>query len=410
MNQDEETLCVIGLGRVGLTYALCLAACSYRVYGIDVNFRKLKKLSGGKIPFFEPGLKELLDKTLNKNFFLTRKLDVISRSHASMIAINIPIVNQQVKMENFAYTLMEIGKRMKRGHLVIIKSTIPPGTTEYAKRILEETSHMKVGEDFYLVYAPERMIEGQAIDVIKGTAQLIGSFDDKSFEKAKRMLSKLSKEVKKVSPEVAEVAKLIENYWRDATFAIANEVGLICGHLKVDAIEAIEAANFENPWSNIPIPSSGVGGACLPKDPIILAKFSEASGYKPELLLTARRLNENVPMHIFHLIKKKFLEAKKQISGSNVLLLGLAYKKGVDDVRNSPAEPLISLLKGEGAHVYAFDPYVSKYDFKKMGVKKIELRKGLRKADCVVLVTNHNEFTTYELSKYIKDDCIFVDC
>ncbi len=407
----DESMTVLGLGRVGLPVALCLAETGSTVYGIDKDKGRVELLRAGKIPFYEPGLGEILACTLGKTFLPTNELGQIRKTSCSIVAVNAPMSRGKMHLSDLNGALDAIAKNMERGHLIIIKTTLAPGMTEgYVRVFLEKASNLKGGRDFSLAYVPERLIEGQAIRIIREIPTVIGAIDDASYRRTSAIFRKLGNgSNKRVTTKAAEVAKLLENSWRDVAFALANEAGLICRHLGVDALEAIEAANYENPWSSIPIPSVGIGGACLPKDPIILATSSKRMGYIPRLLLAARRLNNKITEHVFAAIRQTYGKTGRSLRQSRVLLLGLAYKKGTDDTRNTPAEKLIQRLKAAGALVMAYDPYVSDDDFRKLAVRKIELTTGLRSANCIVLVTNHDQFKKLDVSPYIRDDCIVAD-
>ncbi len=410
MEEVNETIAVIGLGRVGLPTSACLAEVGFKVYGIDKDKRRIDLLLSGEVPFFEPGMKEILSATLRKTFFPTCEFDAIGQATCTILCVNLPFSSGKADLADLDDALKKVAKRMARGHLVIIKTTLAPGMTEsQIKNTLEQGSGMKAGVDFSLAYVPERLIEGQAIRILKEIPKIVGAIDDKSYHEADLIFSRLGSKTKRVSPKAAEVGKLLENCWRDITFAVANEAGLICSHLGIDALEAIAAANFENPWSSIPIPSSGVGGACLSKDPVMLAESSKSAGYTPEIVLAARRLNEKIPEYIFSVVKEKLEKTGKVLSRSRILLLGLAYKRGTDDVRNSPAETTIRKFKAEGALIMAFDPYVSDRDFRELSVQRTELQSGLQEADCIILMTNHEQFTELNAFHTISDNCIVAD-
>jgi len=405
-----ESISVMGLGRVGLPTALCMAQAGMTVYGLEKDKLRLEALRAGKMPFYEPGMQEIFNTTLNRTFFLTEDLTSIRKSTCSLIAVNVPFARGRLALSDLNGALGAVAKNMRQGHLVIIKTTLAPGMTEgYVKSFLEKISGLRCGKNFFLAYVPERSIEGQAIRIVKEIPKVIGATDGTSFERTNRIFEKVGTRNKRTRPKVAEIAKLLENYWRDSTFAIANEASVICSHLDVDAFEAIEAANFGNPWSAIPSPSPGVGGSCLTKDPLILSVSSKRARFTPLLLLTARRLNENVPKYVFDSVREEFRHLRKRMTKSKVMILGLAYKRGTDDTRNSPAESLIRLLKRTGACVMAYDPYASDESYRRLAVEMIGAKEGLSEADCVILMTNHDEFKELDLNEHVKDDCIIAD-
>jgi len=299
-----------------------------------------------------------------------------------------------------------VGKGLKKGDLVIVKSTVSPGTTEsVVKPILEGESGLKAGVDFGLAHVPERIKEGHAIFEFRTIPRIAGGIDRRSGGAAAAVFSIFPAPVYVFNnPRITETSKLFENIYRDVNIALVNELAMICEKIGVNVIEAISAANTD-PKTHLLTPGPGVGGYCLPKDPYYLIHPSINAGYKPSLIPLARQINDAMASHVVELVEDAFAEMKTPIKGVKIAVLGISFKGNSGDLRNTPATPIIKKLLELGGDVIAHDPFASfneiSQTFPKLScTRKIE--EALRNARCAVIVTDHLEYGRLEPSEMIK--------
>jgi nucleotide sugar dehydrogenase len=279
---------------------------------------------------------------------------------------------------------------LKKDDLVIVESTVPPGTCENLVIPLLEESGLKAGKDFKVAYTPERALPNNTLYEMTHNARVIGGINSESTEMAASLYQRITQgEIIKVQDLVtAEMVKLMENTYRDTNIALANEMALVCNALGVDAIEAIQAANH-HPRVNIHTPGPGVGGHCLSIDPYFIVEIARERGVETPLIQTSRQVNENMPGEVVQIVEQGLEDKGKTISTSKIGVLGVAYKGNVADARETPAKPLIVQLVAEGAEVLVNDPYVSPETIEPWGAQVVDLETALS-ADCVVLVTDHD--------------------
>jgi len=279
---------------------------------------------------------------------------------------------------------------LKEGDLVIIESTVPPGTCENMVIPILEKSGFKAGKDFKVAYTPERALPNNTIFEMTHNARVIGGIDSESTRRAASLYQRITEgEIIMVQDLVtAEMVKLMENTYRDTNIALANELALICDTLGVDVIEAIRAANH-HPRVNIHTPGPGVGGHCLSIDPYFLVEIARQRGRETPLIKTSRQVNEEMPREVVRIAQQALEDMGKTIQGSKIGVLGVAYKGNVADARETPAKPLIEQLLNQGAEVVVNDPYVSPEIIKPWGVQPVDMDTALD-TDCVILVTDHD--------------------
>jgi len=246
--------------------------------------------------------------------------------------------------------------------------------------------------------------------------QIIGGISKNSVQQASKLFEKMSKIILPVSSlEAAELIKLIDNTFRDLSFAFSNELALICEMLKLDARECILKSNYKYSRNRIPVPSPGVGGPCLSKDPYILAYVSNKLGYKSDLILHGRWINEFIPTHIALKIIRKFENLKKNSKKGKIFVIGFAFKGNpeTDDARKSSTIILVEELKKKFPNIFGFDPVLPKEEIEKFGVTYSTIRKGFENADCIIFMNNHESYLSLEIANLLektKKPCIFVDC
>ncbi len=400
------SICVLGLGYVGLTLAVTLAKFSNPIYGIEIDKNKVTTLSQGLPPIYEPGLGNLLMEVIQKNSLkLNNKLtkEIADLVDTYIICIGTPI-DDHTKKPIFTYLdkiIKEIASFLKKGDLVIVRSTVTVGTTKNRiKKTLEELSHLKFGRDFYLCSAPERTVEGKALQELLQLPQIVGSDDEKSIDKTANIFNKITKTVIRIpSFDAAEVIKLFDNTSRDVNIALANQFGLICEKLGLASKEIIEAANFGYSRNRIFIAGAGVGGQCLVKDPYFLID-SVNEKLDVSLIRKAREINDSMPQHVISLIESIFKEMNKKISNSRILVLGFAFKgkPETDDMRYSPTLPILEYLKNKSVDVVGYDPMVPQEKIKNLGIK-FEEPELIENVDCILIMNNNSKYLEIDFKK-----------
>lgn len=409
----NNKVCIIGCGYVGLTLGVVLADHGFSVVGIEKKKEVLEQLKTGKPHFHEKGLESLLKKHLNKSIFFSDKIPK-EKQNVFIISVGTPIdlKEKRTLMEPLVSAVEFISHNLSGGELVVLRSTVPVGTTrKKVKPILE-----KSGKQFFLAMCPERTAEGKSLEELVELPQIIGGIDDESLKKASEFFKKITPTTTHVSSvEEAEMVKLINNAYRDLTFAFANEIAVISEKIGLDAVKLIKNANLGYKRSNVPVPGF-VGGACLEKDPHILIEFSKGVGFEPLIIKHARMLNEWLPKHVAQQIEKKLLLLKKTKPETKIFILGFSFKghPETSDTRGSATLELLNFLKEKGFEkIYGYDFVVSKEEIERTGAKYCEIEEGFDKADCVIFANNHKKFYYLSIDSLIKKmnaSAVFFDC
>jgi len=308
--------------------------------------------------------------------------------------VQTPFGDKKPEYSALESALEEIGKYLQKDQLVIIESTIAPGTmNKIVKPILERKSGLKAGKDFMLGNCPERVMPGKLLCNIENLDRVVGGIDEKTREKMIELYSHIVKgDLYPTNCLTAEVVKTAENAYRDVQIAFANELALLCERLGIDAYEVRELVN-KCPYRDVHIPGAGVGGHCIPKDSLLLNYG--AGDFEAKLMLLARKINDDMPYHVVELVKKVLGNVK----GKKIAVLGLAYLANSNDTRNTPALPVIKELEKLGADVIVHDPYVKSYE--KITLTN-HLNDALKDADCIVIVTSHDQYHEIDLEKIKK--------
>lgn len=387
---------VAGLGYVGLTLGLTLADLGFKVVGVDVNARTRDIIKQKKSPFYEEGIDVLLSDHVGKKFIVSENFEGANRCDVYFIAVGTPIGEDNIpKMTYLEDAAHSISGVLKRGDTVILRSTVPLGTTRnIIVPILEATSGLRGGEDFFVVFAPERTIEGKALAELRTLPQVIGGINQASSTIAASIFSTMTKSLAIVdSTEEAEAVKLINNTYRDVTFAFANEVSMVCQKWNIDTNKVIEAANMGYVRSNVPKPSPGVGGYCLVKDPLIFAYGARMAGYEPKLFEYARQVNETILTTLADDVIRH-VEKLKTKQKSKIFILGFAFKGNppTSDLRGSTTVALVKYLIERGyTNISGYDPVVPKEEIEQLGVKVVRrVEDGFQNADAVLVMNNHS--------------------
>lgn len=409
-NDSLTKIAVIGMGYVGIPCAALLAEVDgYDVTGLQRNSArsgwKIPVLNEGRSPIEgdEPGLNELLDRVVKKGTFrVSDDFDLLKEMDIILIDVQTPTdgADHSPKYDSLRAVCREIGERMKPGVLVVTESTVAPGTTENVViPILERRSGMKAGSDFSVGYSYERVMPGKLIDHIVNLPRIIGGIDKKSEEMAHEMYSQIVK-AKLYTTDVltAETSKTMENAYRDANIAFANEMALMCEKLGIDVYEVRELINSRADRA-MHIPGAGVGGHCLPKDTYLL-RYGVRTYADPEaevnFISLARRINDHMPSHMFGLTQQCLKKAGVELSQAKIAVLGVAYLEDSDDIRNTPASALIDQLCARGTSLICHDPHVRPKEFPKAEVVA-DLDAALEGADAAVLITRHKEYYEMDL-------------
>ena len=398
-NDPIQRICVIGLGRIGLPLALLLADKGYEVVGLDVSKLLLEDINEIKLneKIFEEEIR-LLKKYLNVSFSVTNDLNVaLSKSEAVFIAIGTGIMEDGTPdlspLTKLISNLCEKPENIAN-KLIILKSTIPIGTTRELASKIEEYTNLKVGRDFFMAFCPERVLGDKAIYEMTVVPKIIGALDEISKTKAISIYKKLGGKIIVVNTtEEAELIKLIDNSYRQTMFAFANDISLITSKLGINCYELIKNANDDYPRNKIPQPSGGVSGYCLTKDPLYLETFfkdiSAERGHS-SVWYAARKSNDYMPRYMVNLLKEKMEKTGKQLKDSNVLVCGITYKENTDDTRFSHGFEIVNYLRKEGANVLVWDPLIRRpikdYHFVD---KPDEILSSL---DALIFTVKHKEF------------------
>jgi UDP-N-acetyl-D-mannosaminuronic acid dehydrogenase len=422
---------VVGMGYVGIPTAAMFADVEgFNVTGVQRRSKrsgwKIDHLNAGKCPIGgdEPGLAELIEKVVRKGSFrVTDDISVCKKADVILIDVQTPVDQDHVpQYDSLREASQAVGRHMKKGVMVIIESTVAPGTTNnIVKPILEEFSGMKAGEDFNLVYSYERVAVGRLLRNLVYMPRIVGGLTRKCTKRGVEFYRNIIKaELLSTDCLTAEVSKVTENTYRDVNVAFANEVALMCESIGVNVHDVRRFVNSlpnessdpaRNPYRMMHMPGAGAGGHCLPKDPWLLKYGLDAYGafkYTPKVLVESRGMNDFMPQHMRDLVEEALHEKGVKLQDARVCILGFAFRGDSDDTRNTPALPLHNLLKGLCKEVVVHDPFVKEFE----GVVLTDdLEDALRNKDCVVVVTSHEEYVDIRLDwlKSVLATLVIVD-
>ena len=385
---EFKTICVIGLGYIGLPTASTFASQGVKVIGVDANPKIVESLQHGHVHIYEPGLRELAEESLKSGNLVIRSQPELA--DAFIIAVPTPFYDDKKADMRFVRSAAEtIAPFIRKGNLVVLESTSPPLTTCDIVAPILESNGLKAGQDFFLTYSPERVLPGQILRELLENARVIGGVDRASAEAGRDLYRIFVKgEIILTDSTTAEMVKLMENTYRDVNIAIANEFSRLADRFGIDIWEAVRIANL-HPRVKILNPGPGVGGHCISVDPWFLV---EAAPDIATLIRTARQINDGQPGYVIRLVKQVLGEDLHQ---RRIAVLGLAFKPDVDDLRESPAADIARHLSGAGAAVRAYEP--NKPDAELEGIPVVAtLEKALQDAELVLLLVGHKEFRSLE--------------
>lgn len=394
----QKKVAVIGIGRVGLPLALVIASKGFKVYGIGRDELKIKNIKNGKLPFVENGM-ESLTKYIGTTFFPTTSYNVIRNVDIIILSLGTPIdENMNPVLDQINSALDKMVPNLRKNQLIILRSTISPGTTKYVKDHIEIKTKLRVGKDIYLAFCPERIAEGDAVKEITEIPQIIGGIDLISTRVAKAFFTSINVQCLTTDAKSAELAKLFTNMYRYISFAIANEFMMLAENHNRNIHEIIELVNKGYKRGGLMLPGL-TAGPCLFKDGFFLVNDNPY----PDLITTSWKINEATPLFLIKKIKERI-----NLKNKKVTILGLAFKPEIDDIRESLSFKIRKALLEKHANVVLHDPFVKKYSQQKI-TKNLNL--AIKNSDVIIVATRHKEYIMKkdEILKNIKKGTLVCD-
>jgi UDP-N-acetyl-D-mannosaminuronic acid dehydrogenase len=391
----SHDVAVVGLGRVGLPLALSFAARGLRVVGVDRDPERLACLRERRMPFEEPGAQELLDRV---ELTLSDRVSDAAQAEQIVITIGTPALSHiEIDLRDIRSALDDLLPVLRPGHSVVLRSTIAPGTTEFVAGYLEKHRGYVAGEDVFVAHAPERIAAGRFLEEIDTLPCIIGGVGERSGEVVGRLFSVFEAPIVQTAPVQAELAKIWTNIMRYATFALPNLLMMDCEQYGANVFDVIDLINRDYPRGGMKMPGL-TAGTCLRKD----FAFSEERSNAPGMLLAVSRVHESVPLFLVNGVKRR---VGGKLAGCKVAVLGLAFKAGTDDERDSLSHKIVRLLERELADVAVHDPHVA--------TPTQSFDEAVAGADAVIVATNHPEFCGGEALRQVAalagDDALVVD-
>ena len=401
---------VIGLGYVGLPLAAEFAKEGFRVTGFEIDAKRVAALNAGRSYIQDVPTSDVRELVRAGRLRATLDFDELRSMDAIDICVPTPL--RKTKDPDVSYIIgavSEIQARLRRGQLVILESTTYPGTTDELVRPMLEERGMKVGKDFYLAFSPERIDPGNPKFHTRNIPKVVGGTTPACTVAVTALYEAIFDQVVPVaSTQVAETVKLLENTFRSVNIGLVNEIALMCDKLKINVWEVIDAAATK-PFGFMPFyPGPGLGGHCIPVDPFYLSWKARQSGFEARFIELAGQVNGSMPYHVARRVAEALNAQRRSVRGARILLLGVAYKSDIDDVRESPSLDIMEILEKEGGQVTYCDPYVPRLRHNGKTMRSAPLRAAtIRRSDCVVIATAHKTFDYDLISKHARS---IVDC
>ena len=396
---------VVGLGYVGLPLAVEFARNGLMCIGIDLDARKVAAIDRGES--YIPDVASADVKTLVAEGLLTASADFSAVATLDTINICVPTPLRKTKDPDMSFIVSAveaIAAHLRPGTLVVLESTTYPGTTEEVVQPLLERTGLRAGVDFFLAFSPERVDPGNATYNTRNVPKVVGGTTPECAELARALYgTSIDTVIPVSSPRVAEMVKLLENTFRAVNIGLVNEIALMCDKLGIDVWEVVDAARTK-PFGFMPFfPGPGLGGHCIPIDPFYLAWKARASGFETRFIELAGHINGQMPDHVVDLVAESLNRRGKAVHGSRVLVLGVAYKADIDDIRESPSLDIMQTLIDRGARVEYSDPFVPTLEFAGRRFRSVPLTAAhLRRFDCAVIATAHSGVPYAGVLKYSK--------
>ena len=392
----DAKVAVIGLGYVGLPLAVAAAKVGFEVLGIDSDIEKVQRLNHGENYIKDVDDEELVHLLDRNKFRAFNSFGVISKADVVIICVPTPLnKSKEPDMSYIDSASTEIAKYLREGQVIILESTTYPGTTEEVILPKLEKTGLRVGQDFFLAYSPERVDPGNMKFKTNNTSRIVGGVTPYCLEVSYAFYSQTIDQVITVSsPAAAEMAKVLENTYRAVNIALVNEIMLLCDKMGLEVWEVIDAAATKPFGFQAFYPGPGVGGHCIPIDPFYLSWKAKQYNASTDMIDAAGKINDKVPQYVITKIMEALNIKGKCLNGANVLILGVAYKKDIADWRETPALPIINLLNKQKAVVNYVDKYIPMLppnDVVNEPMFSVDLtEETIKQADCVVIVTNHS--------------------
>ncbi len=418
IENHQARIAIIGLGYVGLPLAVAFAKSGFPVIGVDVDAGKVDAINRGDSYISDISAEELRKWTTASvgpgRIRATTDYATLREADAAIICVPTPLNKTRDPDVRYLIAAGEsVAEYLHPGMLVVLESTTYPGTTEELLLPMLEKGGLgerprRVGEDFFLAFSPERIDPGRTDWTVENTPKVVGGVTPDCLEAASALYGQAIERIVPVSsPAAAEMTKLLENTFRAVNIALVNEVALMCDKLGLDVWEIVEAAATK-PYGFMKFtPGPGVGGHCIPLDPHYLSWKLKTLNYNARFIQLAGEINSDMPRYWVEKVQDALNEVEKAVKGSRILVLGVAYKKDIDDVRESPALDIIALLHEKGARIGYHDPYVSSFSYNGLEFTSVDdLDAALEEADCVVIATDH---TVYDWPQIAKTASLLVD-
>jgi UDP-N-acetyl-D-glucosamine dehydrogenase len=395
IERRQAQVAVIGLGYVGLPLAVEFARAGFSVTGFEVDPQRVEAVNRGHSyigDVTEFTMRELL---ASRRLRASGNFDELGQMDTISICVPTPLRKTRDPDLTYIVSALEaIKPRLRRGQLIVLESTTYPGTTEELVRPKLEETGLVAGRDFFLAFSPERVDPGNPTYQTRNIPKVVGGVTAECTELAALLYGQcVERTVPVSSSRVAEMVKLLENTFRSVNIGLVNELALLCHNLKVDVWEVIEAAATK-PFGFMPFyPGPGLGGHCIPIDPLYLSWKARMNGFEPRFIELAAHVNERMPEYVLELTTEALNRQSKSVRDSHVHILGVAYKRGVSDVRESPSLAVMKLLKDRGAHLSYSDPYVPELREEGLALSSEPVHEVLANGcDCVVVLTDHPDF------------------
>jgi len=374
LSTKNKTVCIVGLGYVGLPLAEAFSK-HLKVIGFDIDEEKVKRLS---------------ESNTKQNIEFTSDATRIKQADFILICVPTPVTKSKEPDLRYVKSAAEIvGKNLKKGATVVLESTVYPDVTEeVVKPILEKESELVCGMDFKIGYSPERINPGDDAHSLDKITKIVAGMDEETTEILAELYGLITNVYKAKDIKTAEAAKVIENIQRDLNIALMNELAIIFHKMRLDTKSVLEAASTK--WNFHPYKPGLVGGHCIPVDPYYLVYKAKELGYHPQVILAGRAINDYMPKHVAEMAIKGLNEVGKVIKDSKVLITGLTYKENVPDTRQSPVREMVKELKEFGVEIYGYDPLLSREEIEAFDVKALDELEV--KVDCVIVAVAHDEF------------------
>src|SRR3989338_2289463 len=396
---------VIGLGYVGLPLAMAFAKKGFKVLGIDLDKDRVTRLKKGQSYILDLKPSDIVTLQKDGSIIFTSDISNIKKLDAFFICVPTQLLKTKEPDVSFIISAADmIKKHMKHGQVVVLESTTYPGTTEEVVLPILESTGLKERRDFYLAFSPERIDPGNTKYFVTNIPKVVGGISQCSTEIAALLYKQIIDKIIPVSSSrAAEMTKLLENTFRIVNLGLINELTLMCDKLGMNIWEIIDAAKTK-PYGFMPFyPGPGVGGHCIPVDPLYLSWKARAHGFEARFINLASEVNEHMPQYVIEKMISALNKKKKALKSSKVLLIGVAYKKDVQDLRESPAFEIIEILKRNEAKVSYYDPYFPYVKLDGIDLKRAKFTKEvLASADCVVIVTDHSNLDYQFIAKNSK--------